>query len=191
LYHKKSAANHSEVAYVNANNSEVTVFMLRANRGFLVAFLFMALSTGCSKPAPGFDGAYIDMPLTEFQNLYSDLSQPQDNRDENGNALLVFERPARDNFRKRQYYFRNEKLIGIVILFATTTKFESVLNEFIESNGRPSQNLSVMGSRVAVWEQGKNFINITSGTSQMRVQLPTGGSVTLEPQEIMLVLGRT
>ncbi len=163
--------------------------MLKIHRGFL-AFLFMALSTGCSKPAPRFDGAYIDMSLTEFQNLYSDLSQPQEIRDENGNALLVFQRPARESFKKRQYYVQNEKLIGIVILFATTTEFESVLNEFIESNGQPSRNISVMGSRVAIWEQGKNFINITTGTSQTRVQLPTGGSETLEPKEIMLILGR-
>ncbi len=81
--------------------------MLKIHRGFL-AFLFMALSTGCSKPAPRFDGAYIDMSLTEFQNLYSDLSQPQDIRDENGNALLVFQRPARENFEKRQYYVQNK-----------------------------------------------------------------------------------
>ncbi len=163
--------------------------MLKIHKGFL-AFLFVASSTGCSKPAPRFDGAYIDMSLTEFQNLYSDLSQPQEIRDENGNALLVFQRPARESFKKRQYYVQNERLIGIVILFATTTEFESVLNEFIESNGQPSQNLSVMGSRAAIWEQGKNFINITSGTSQTRVQLPTGGSETLEPKEIMLILGR-
>ncbi len=163
--------------------------MLKIHRGFL-AFLFMVVSTGCSKPAPRFDGAYIDMSLTEFQNLYSDLSQPQEIRDENGNALLVFQRPARENLKRRQYYVQNEKLIRIVILFAATTEFESVLNEFIESNGQPSKNLSVMGSRVAIWEQGKNFINITSGTSPTRVQLPTGGSETLEPKQIMLILGR-
>lgn len=186
----KSAANYREAAYGNGSDREMRVFMLKIQRKFLVVFLLMALSTGCSKPAPRFDGAYIDMSLTEFQNLYSDLSQPQAIQDENGNALLVFQRPARDNFKKRQYYVQNEKLIGIVILFTTTTEFESVLNEFIESNGKPSKNLSVMGSRVAIWEQGKNFINITSGTSQTRVQLPTGGSETLEPKEIILILGR-
>ena len=164
--------------------------MLGVNRSCLVIFLFAAFSSGCSKPAPRFDGAYIDMSAKELQTLHSDLSQPHYIENGDGEAISVFQRPARDNIKTVQYYVRNEQVIGIVVLFSRTTGFAAVLDEVIESNGKPGKDLRVMDSRAAIWEQGRTFINITTGTSQTRVQLPTGESQTLEPGEVILVLGR-
>ena len=163
--------------------------MSGVNRSCLVPFMFVACSIGCSKPAPRFDGAYIDMSARELRILHSDLSKPHYVENGDGTAISVFQRPARDSIKTVQYYVRNERVIGIVVLFSTTTDFASVLDEVVESNGTPSKNLSVMGSRTAIWQQGQRFISITTGTTQTRVQLPTGESQTLEPGEVILVLG--
>ncbi len=162
--------------------------MAKVNGIVLCVFMLSLLAGGCSK-APQFDKAHINMSSQSLRLAYPDLLQLEDSKDKDGRTVLVFQRSS-DSVEKAQYYVRDDKLMGVAVLFSKGTEFDSLVAKLAENNGQPDQQLNVMGSKAATWEKGGNFISVISGTTRTKIQLPTGESVMLEPKEIVLILGK-
>lgn len=162
--------------------------MPKVNTIVLYVFMSCLFLGGCSKP-PQFDKARIDMSLQSLRLAYPDLRQIDDVKDKEGRRFFVFQRSSGD-IAKAQYYVSGDKLMVAAVLFSKGMKFDSLIAELTESNGQPDQNLNVMGSKAAAWEKGENFISVISGTTRTEIQLPTGETVMLEPEEIVLILGK-
>lgn len=152
--------------------------------------MLLILIIGCSKAPPQFDKAYINMSQQDLENAYPDLQQLQETKNEKDETMLVFERSGDDNIQIAQYYIKADKLVGIVVLFSKKTKFDSIANGIVETNGMPSKQLNLMGSQAAIWEHGKNYISLMTGSGPTKIELPTGQTKIVNPKEIILILGK-
>lgn len=163
--------------------------MAKCRRIIPYLFLTLIFLAGCSK-GPQFDKASINMSLSSLQSAYPGLQRLDDIKDKQGGTVLVFQRPSDDNVKKAQYYVKDDKLIGMVVIFPKGTAFDSVVRKLAEENGEPDRKMSVMGSQAATWEKGGSAISVITAVSGTQIGLPSGGTEKLEPGEILLFLGK-
>jgi hypothetical protein len=159
----------------------------RPHLAFIIFILF-SLTTGCSKNSPRFEAAYIEMTLQDFAAKYPHAQKVAEAKGTTGVPFSVYQKEEKN--RSAQYFFSENALVGIVVIFSGGAQFDSIVDELTSVNGEPASQFITEGAKTAVWKKGDYFINMIQSTTKREIKLPNGILHPLNPGDILLMLGR-
>ena len=156
----------------------------------LIIIMFTILMAGCAKNPPCFEEARIEMTLQDFKAQYPQAQKLADAKGTKGIPFSIYQREPKNKIKRAHYFFSENKLVGIIVIFSEGAQFDSIVDELGVANGEPTKQFMMAGSKAAVWEKGEYFINMLQGTTETEIKLPTGITQVLNPGDIVIMLGR-
>jgi len=153
-------------------------------------FIALALIIACTKEHPAYEKAYLGMPLQELLSSYADAKKIQGVPDDKGEEVFEYSLPPAGQVKRASYFFRNDLMIGMVIIYGEGADFDYLVNQLTLKNGKPILNKTIDNSRGANWRMPDSYITLLHGIKGTQVKLPIGVTDEIKPEETILVIGK-
>ncbi len=150
----------------------------------------LAIVMGCTKRPPAYEKAYLGMPLQELLSSYPEARKIQGVPDDKGVEVFEYSLPPYGNVIRASYFFQNDLLIGMVIIYSGESDFDYLANQLALKNGKPSQVKTVDDTRGAHWRKSDSYIMLLNGIKGTQIKLPIGKTDEIKPDEIILIIGK-
>ncbi len=152
--------------------------------------IVITVVAGCTKGPPAYEKAYLGMPLQELLVSYSEAKKIQAVPAEDGNDVVEYSLPPDGHVKRASYFFQDDLLIGMVILYSKEADFDYLANQLALKNGKPTQMKTVDNTRGAHWRRPGSYIMLLNGIRGTQVKLPVGETDEIKPEEIILIIGK-
>ena len=149
----------------------------------------LAIVMGCTQGPPAYEKAYLDMPLQDLLSSYSDAKKIQGVPDDRGVDVVEYSLPPERNVKRASYFFQNDLLIGMVIIYSKDSDFDYLANQLALKNGKPTQVKTVDNTNGAHWRRSDSYIMLLNGVKGTQIKLPIGETDEIKPEEIILIIG--
>jgi len=152
--------------------------------------IVLAIVTGCTKSPAAYEKAYLGMPLQELISSYSEAKKIQGVTDDKGVEVVEYSLPREGNVKRASYFFQNDLLIGMVIIYGKGADFDYLVNQLTLENGKPILNKTIDNSRGANWRSPDSYIMLLNGIKGTQIKLPVGETDEIKPDEVILIIGK-
>jgi hypothetical protein len=153
----------------------------------LAGAVLVLVAASCAKPAT-WDRVAIGAPVEECRYLLPHFELGQ--RPElTAGALLGYERGDNGLGEQERYYFRNNRLVAIVVTFDPAKSFDDATARVAELNGPPDAVVGARASRSALWRLRRSQIQILqSGEEPTQIEIERGATVAIPPRTVVAFL---
>ncbi len=131
-----------------------------------IIFIALVMVIGCTQGPPAYEKAYLGMPLKELLSSYSDAEKVRGVPDETGVEVVEYSLPPEGNVKRAGYFFQNDLLIGMVIMYSRDSDFDYLANQLALKNG------------------------LLHGIKGTQIKLPIGQTDEIKPEEVILIIGK-
>jgi hypothetical protein len=145
---------------------------------------------GCTQGPPAYEKAYLGMPLQELLSSYYEAKKVRGVPDEKGGEVVEYSLPPEGNVKRSGYFFRNDQLIGMVIVYSRESDFDYLANKLALKNGKPTQVKTVDNTKGAHWRRTDSYIMLLHGIKGTQIKLPIGETGEIKPEEVILIIGK-
>jgi len=155
-------------------------------------FIIIALNmfVGCTQGPPAYEKAYLGMPLKELLSSYSEAEKVRGVPDDKGEEVVEYSLPPEGNVKRAGYFFQNDLLIGMVIIYSRDSDFDYLANQLALKNGKPTQVKTVDNTKGAHWRRPDSYIMLLHGIKGTQIKLPIGQTDEIKPEEVILIIGK-
>ena len=150
----------------------------------------LAIVMGCTKRPPAYEKAYLGMPVQELLSSYPDTKKVRGVPDDKGVEVVEYSLPPEGNVKRASYFFQNDLLIGMVIIYRKGSGFDYLVNQLALKNGKPTQVKTVDDTKGAHWRRSDSYIMLLNGIKGKQIKLPVGETDEIKPEEIILIIGK-
>ena len=150
----------------------------------------LAIVMGCTQGPPAYEKAYLGMPLQELLSSYSEARKIQGVPDNKDVEVVEYSLPPYGNVKRASYFFQNDLMIGMVIIYSEESDFDYLANQLALKNGKPTQVKTVDDTKGAHWRKTDSYIMLLNGIKGTQVKLPVGETDEIKPEENILIIGK-
>jgi len=158
-------------------------------KAILIIFV-LAFVMGCTKEHPAYEKAYLGMPLQELRSSYGEAKKVTSMPDDKGSVVIEYSLPPEGDVKRASYFFQNDLMIGMVIIYGKGADFDYLANQLTLQNGKPILNKTIDNSRGANWRKPDSYITLLHGIKGTQVKLPISMTDEIKPEETILVIGK-
>jgi hypothetical protein len=159
-------------------------------KNITLIFIALTLIIACTKEHPAYEKAYLGMPLQELVSSYSEARKIQSVPDDKGAEVVEYSLPPAGQVKRASYFFQNDLMIGMVIIYGKGADFDYLVNQLTIKNGKPILNKTIDNSRGANWRMPDSYITLLNGIKGTQIKLPIGETDEIKPEETILVIGK-
>ena len=150
----------------------------------------LPIVTACTKGPAVYEKAYLDMPLQELLSSYSEAKKIQKAPDDGGSELNEYSLPPEGNVKRASYFFQNDLLIGMLIIYGKGADFDYLVKQLTLENGKPILNKTIDNASGANWRKPDSYIMLLNGITGTQIKLPIGETDEIKPEEIVLIIAK-
>ena len=156
----------------------------------VLIILALPIVTACTKGPAAYEKAYLDMPLQELLSSYSEAKKIQKSPDDRGVEVDEYTLPPEGNVKRASYFFQNDLLIGMLIIYGKGADFDYLVKQLTMENGTPILNKTIDNASGANWRKPDSYIMLLNGIAGTQVKLPIGETDEIKPEEIVLIIAK-
>ena len=136
---------------------------------FCLLFLLFFFA-GCDKSFR-YKDVSTGMGVYEFSLMYPDAKELS-GIDKEIISIRAFKRKPEQDIRTALYYFTDNKLASITLIFPEETSYEEVVENVTADNGQPIIEAQKMGAEITAWQKDNSTINMSKVPVETPVYLP-------------------
>ena len=150
----------------------------------------LPIVTACTKGSAAYEKAYLDMPLQELLSSYSEAKKVQKATDDRGGEIDEYSLPPEGNVKRASYFFQNDLLIGMLIIYGKKADFDYLVKQLILEHGAPILNKTIDNARGANWRKPDSYVMLLNGITGTQIKLPIGETDEIKPEETVLIIAK-